>query len=219
LTSYKTDFQARHHDFELALVGAGRSAVQRQAATRLRSISNVLVKIENSTSTTMTLGYLDISARRLMAVSNLVRRAILMPINPSSMTAKIGRLSFNATQRSTIGFLTNGVLNLAGFSVADFGRGIQLYVTGVTTNTPATYPLVGNNSATYTAVAPSSRVFIFQSIPGPEENPSSLTIDAITQRFVIGRFNFTGVIQGPISDSDTNTTATVTNGEFQLNFY
>jgi hypothetical protein len=27
------------------------------------------------------------------------------------------------------------------------------------------------------------------------------------------------VIQGPISDSDTNTTATVTNGEFQLNFY
>jgi hypothetical protein len=219
LTGYTTDFWTRHHEFEQILATSARSSARRQATTQLGSISNTLAKIVEPISPLPTLGYLNTAARRLIAVSNVVYRARVAPIKPSSMTAKISKLSFQASRQSTVGFLTNGLLNVAGFHVADLGRAIQLHVTGVTTNTPATYPLAGDSFATYTAMAPSGRVFIFQSIPESGTNVSTVTIEGITERFVIGKFSFTGVLQAPVSGADTNSITTITNGEFQLNFY
>lgn len=219
VTEYVGDFHARRQDFESQLASTPRSAARRLATTQLRSISNILSRIEEPATTARNLDHLGSAARRLVTVSNVVRRATLARTMPSSMTARIGRLLFNSTRRSTIGFLTNGVLNVAAFHVAELGRGIQIYLTGVTAETPATYPLSGDNFATYTAMAPNNRVFVFQSVPGPAENPSAVTIDAITPRFLIGRFNFTAEIQGPVASGDTNTITTITNGEFQLNFY
>jgi hypothetical protein len=220
ISDYITDFEGRQQAYIADLAVAPRSQVRKNATTQLNNISNLLVKAAAATTTGRAIDLLDSAAGKLMSVSNTVQKALVATVAPSAMTAKIGRISFNATHRTTIGFLTNGVLNIAGFySGADYGRGIQIFLNNVTTNTPSTYPLVGDNFATYSANASQGRVYIFQSIPETNGVSSQVTIDAITPHYMIGHFNFAGLIQGPTAASDTNQITTVTNGEFQLNFY
>jgi hypothetical protein len=113
------------------------------------------------------------------------------------------------------------VLTISAFDNGGIARGIHLHVEGIGSNTPATYPLgVGQNTAFYDATDVTPRREYHFAVDATASNgivPSaSLTIDFISTNYILGRFAFVGT--NIVDLGDTNNTASIHQGEFQLNF-
>jgi hypothetical protein len=155
-----------------------------------------------------------------------------------------GGTNFQSETGAAIGEFgpTNGVLTVSAIDNGNIVRGIHLHVEGIGTNAPATYPLgVEKNSAFYDATDLSNRrEYHFQCNPALTNGlvtNAFLTVDFIGTNYLLGRFAFVGtnldLVRNPAfcttnvmdgtnfvscSRADTNTTASIYDGEFQLNF-
>jgi hypothetical protein len=137
---------------------------------------------------------------------------------------------------------SNGVLTVSAIDNGGIVRGIHLHVEGIGTNTPATYPLgVDQNSAFYDATDQArKREYHFQCDPALTNSivtNAYMTIDFIGTNYLLGTFAFNGtnialpnnrlicvtnLVDGTnmvtCRLADTNTTVTVSRGDFQLDF-
>lgn len=239
--AYLGDFQGRRDQLAEQLRPAPRGAAKTSAQTLLRkldtSLSNAVVA-GSATSTTTEIKHLLAAAPKISQTSNTVQRALRAPIGLSSVFARIGALRFTSARGGITGGpafqsdpgtavgefgSSNGVLTFSAFDNGGIARGIHLHVEGITSNTPATYPLgVGNNSAFYDATDLSKRrEYHFQCDPALTNGfvtNAFLTIDFINTNYLLGRFAFVGTNANPFVATDTNTTASIHQGEFQLNF-
>ena len=239
--AYLVDFQARRNVLALQLVPAPRSTTKKSAQTSLgkldTSLSNAVVAA-SATNTTVEIKHLLNAAGKITQTSNVVQRALRAPIGLSSVVARFGSLKFASGRGAITGGAnfqsdpgtavgefgsSNGVLTFSAFDNGGIARAIHLHVEGITSNTPATYPLgVDNNSAFYDATDLSNRrEYHFQCHPAltnAQVMNSFLTIDFINTNYLLGRFAFIGTNANPFSATDTNTVVTIHQGEFQLNF-
>ena len=239
--AYLGDFQGRRDLLAEQLRPAPRGVTKTSAQTLLRkldaSLSNAVVAA-SVPNTTTEIRHLLAAAGRIPQTSNTIQRALRAPIGLSSVSAQIGALRFTSGRGGITGGpafqsdagtavgefgLSNGVLTFSAFDNGAIARAIHLHVEGITSNTPATYPLgTGNNSAFYTATDISRRrEYHFQgdrALTNGLVTNAFLTIDFINTNYLLGRFAFVGTNANPVVATDTNTTASVHRGEFQLNF-
>jgi len=239
--AYLGDFQGRRDQVAEQLRPAPRSATKTSAQTLLRridlSLSNA-VAASSANNTTTEIKHLLAAAVKIPQTSNTVQRALRAPIGLSSVFAQIGALRFTSARGGITGGpafqsdpgtavgefgSSNGVLTFSAFDNGGITRAIHLHVEGITSNTPATYSLgVGNNSAFYDATDLSNRrEYHFQCDPALTNGfvtNAFLTIDFINTNYLLGRFAFVGTNANPFVATDTNTTASIHRGEFQLNF-
>jgi hypothetical protein len=242
ISSYTTDFEGRRDALREQLRPAPRTTTKTSAQSLLRKIDRALGTAEIATATSAQIKALADAAAKIPTASNTIQRALRAPVGLSSMVAKIGALKFNATRGfiaggtnfqtgvgATIGEFEkglaadSGVLTVSGIDNGSIVRGIHMHVEGITTNTPATYPLgVGENSVFYDATdVQRRREYHFQGNPSLTNTVVTnalLTIDYIGASYMLGRFAFIGTNIHPVSITDTNTLVTVSEGEFQLNF-
>lgn len=241
--AYRGDFEGRRDGLREQLRPAPRSTTKDSANRLLRKIDKALGTADVATATSDQIKALGQAAARFPITSNTVRRALRAPIGLSSMVARIGALkfassrggitggtNFNANQGATIGEFKGaqeeegkGILTISAIDNGNVVRGIHLHVEDITTNTPATYPLgVGENSAFYDAtLVGRRREYHFQAAAAVTNDvvPNAfLTIDFIGSNYLLGRFAFVGTNLVPVSPTDTNLTAIISEGEFQLNF-
>ncbi len=215
--------EALHGSLAATLLVAPRGNVKTNAAGKLNTVSNLLVRAETAESTTDRIKELVTTSRKLITTSNTVARAAAQPKRLSSLGASIGRLYFVSTPDLTTGAFTNDTLDIVSTNAGAITRVIQLHVEGVSTN-PATYYLATEgNTATYTAVdlarkntATQTNVLVFRGLPGTETNRSTLTIDAVTTNYVLGHFTFTAEVSEQLLPTDTNRVVRLS-GDFQLN--
>jgi hypothetical protein len=236
--AYQNDFQARRDALAEQLRPAPRSTVKTSAQKLLTRLDGALSKAAAATTAAERIAALQSAAAKIPPASNTVQRAVKAPIGLSSMSARVGALRFQSTRGfitggtnfdsgagTTIGEFgsSNGVLTVSAIDNGSIVRGIHLHVEGISTNSPVTYPLgVDQNSAFYEATdVTRRREYHFQCDPtltnGLVTN-ASLTIDFIGTNYLLGRFAFITTNYNPVSVKDTNTTATISKGEFQLNF-
>jgi hypothetical protein len=236
--AYLGDFQGRRDQLAEQLRPAPRSATKTSAQTLLRKLDMSLSNAVVAADTTDRIKHLQSAAAKIPQTSNTVQRALRAPIGLSSVFARIGALRFASVRGGIAGGPTfqsdpgtaigefgsaNGVLTFSAFDNGGIARGIHLHVEGITSNTPATYALgVGNNSAFYEATDLSRRrEYHFQCNPALTNGlvtNAFLTIDFINTNYLLGRFAFVGTNANPFVATDTNTTASIHQGEFQLNF-
>jgi hypothetical protein len=239
--AYLGDFQGRRDQLAEQLRPAPRSATKTSAQMLLRklnaSLSNAVVAADIPNTTTE-IKHLLAAAGKIPQTSNTIQRALRAPIGLSSVSAQIGALRFTSGRGGITGGPTfqsdpgtavgefgssNGILTFSAFDNGSIARAIHLHVEGITSNTPATYPLgIGNNSAFYRATDLSHRrEYHFQCDPALTNGlvtNAFLTVDFINTNYLLGRFGFVGTNAHPIVATDTNTTASIHRGEFQLNF-
>jgi hypothetical protein len=238
--AYLAEFKNRRDTLEALLRAAPLGHRRNQARRRLDRVDSALSAAEDASTTSARISHLHTAAVRIVTATHAVQRARRATIHLSSMHARIGALKF----RSSAGYITggprfdsetgttigafdssNGVLTISAIDRGRVHRGIQLHVEGISTNTPATYPLgVGENTATYDATdlrGSRRREYRFQCNPtltnGLVTN-SFLTIEFIGNQYLIGRFAFNATNSHPRTLGSTNTTVTVRRGVFQLNY-
>jgi hypothetical protein len=236
--AYLTDFSGRRDELYEQVRPAPRSTTKDSAKKLLGKIDAALSSAELATNTSDRIKHLGTAAGKFPNTSNTVQRALKQPIGLSSMIARVGALKFKSTKGfitggtnfqsntgTTIGEFSpsNGVLTVSGIDNGNIVRGIHLHVEGISTNSPVTYPLgVDQNSAFYDATDVSKRrEYHFQCDPALTNDVvtnASLTIDFIGTNYLLGRFAFISTNHNPVSAKDTNTAATISKGEFQLNF-
>jgi hypothetical protein len=224
--NYINDVDARIAGLQSAVLPTPRSSYRSNSFVQLRAASNALNEARSAATTTDAIASLQDAARRVTSASNSVVHALAAKVKYSSMYAKIGKLHLSPSRGETTGFFQDGVLNVVGHDLAQsITRSILIHLEGVSMETPATYELgTGANKAFYygTDIRRQTEVqdFTFEAQPSAEGRPSTVTIDAITPRFIIGRFQFTGLLTqtNAVIPSDTNLITTITNGEFQVNF-
>ena len=134
-----------------------------------------------------------------------------------------GGTNFSSAPGTGVGQFENGTLSVTATANGNIVRSIHLHVEGITTTTPATYPLgAGENSAFYAATdRPRRREYHFQAdsaLTNRTVPEAFLTIDYIGTNYLLGRFAFVGTNAFPVPVRDTNTLVRVSEGEFQLNF-
>ena len=235
---YQNDFFGRRDQLVEQLRPAPRSAIRTSAQTLLRELNTSLSNAVATADTADRIHFLAVAAARIPPASNTIQRALGAPIGLSSMSAHIGALRFTSTRGAITGGpifqsgpgtaigqfgSSDGVLTFSAFDNGAIVRGIHLHVEGITSNTPATYPLgVGDNTAFYDATDLSNRrEYHFQCDPALTNalvTNAFLTIDFINTNYLLGHFAFVGTNANPIPVTDTNTTASIHQGEFQLNF-
>ena len=134
-------------------------------------------------------------------------------------------------------FTAGGVLDLSAYDSGTVTRGLSLYVAGVGGNFPATYPLgVGANSASYDATDLRRREeFHFRAVAaltntvvtnafvsidyiGTNSLFLSSTSSLPVSGYILGRFAFVGTNTSVLNTDTNRAFATVSEGEFQLNF-
>jgi hypothetical protein len=233
---YLNDFEIRRDALVEQLRPAPISTTKTSAQKMLDKITAALSNAENATVLSKRIAYLQTAATKIPPTSNTIQRALRTKVGLSVMKAKVGVLKFKSTRGGITGgtFQTevgnaigdfvgsNGVLTISGFDNGAIARGIHLHVEGISSNTPSTYPLgVGENSAFYDATEVSKRhEYHFAADPALTNGfaaGASMTIDFISTNYVLGRFSFIGT---NIADCcDTNTTASIHQGEFQVNFH
>ena len=235
VVSYTADFEARRDALVEQLRPAPISGTKTSAQRMLDKINAALSNAQNDTVLSRRIADLQTAATKIPPTSNTIQRALRTKVGLSVMTARIGALKFKSTRGgitggtfqtavgNAIGEFTgsNGVLTISGFDNGAIARGIHLHVEGISSNTPATYPLgIDQNTAFYDATEVSRRrEYHFAADPtltnGFVPN-ATLTIDFISTNYVLGKFTFVGTNVVPCCD--TNTTASIHRGEFQLNF-
>lgn len=236
---YQSDFQLRRDALNEQLIPAPITATKTLAHTALIGLDKALSNAVNSVSTSARLTRLQSAATKLASASNAVQRALKAKSLPfSSVVARIGQLSMNATKLTAINgpafvsgtgtasgqFTTDGPLDIAAFEAGAVSRTLLIHVDVVGTNVPAIYPLGtgGTNTATYAAYDAKHKLdYIFTgdaALTNAAVTNAFLSVDFIGTNFLIGRFAFVGTNLQPVSATDTNTLVTVSQGEFQLNF-
>ena len=238
-TDYLTDFSVRRDVLYELLRPAPRSSTKESARKSLGKLDNALSNAVIATNITSELSYLQTAAQKLNTSSNNVQMALKQPIKLSSMGAFVGALKFKSSAGYVTGgtnFATNpgtavgefspqaGTLTLSAIDNGTFTRGISLHVEGIVPFAPVTYPLcVGNNTAFYdvtdTSVAKEYHFLGTASMTNSVVTNAWLTIDYIGTNYILGRFAFRGTNAFPTSASDTNTAVTVSQGDFQLNYF
>lgn len=240
-TDYYNDFLAREHALRRATDVSPRNPVRTNAYSQLNILSNNLRRANLHLPEQKALTHLGAAARRLPSASNVVHRAEVGKVRPSSAYAKIGKINFFSDRRNVSGVLSNGVLEFRAsssgfehpippsdesdlqFPVGFITRDLFFHVEGVTEETPATYQLgVSNNVGAYFVTdvrenRPNDPIFIPFYATNMSNN-SVLIIDAIKTNYIVGRFKFTGFTATPATKIDTNQFVTITNGEFQITF-
>jgi len=236
--AYQNDFEVRSAVLAEQLRPAPLSSTRTSAEKQLGKLNAALSNAAIATTTSARIADLKSAAAKIPTTSNTVQSALRVKIGLSSMTARIGNLSFKSTKGfvtggtnfdSTVGTAigeftpSNGVLTVSAIDNGNIVRGIQLHVEGIGTNTPATYPLgVAQNSAFYDATdVAQRREYHFRvdpSITNVTVTNATVTIDYIGFNYLLGRFAFVGTNMVPSSAKDTNTLVTVSRGQFQLNF-
>jgi len=234
---YLTDFQGRRDELYEQLRPAPRSTTKDSARKQLSRIDKALSNAEMAVVTSERIKHLGTAAEKFPNASNTVQRALKQPVGLSSVVAHIGALKFKATKGSITGgtnfqaggglafgeFSSNGVLSFSAIDNGSIVRGLHFHVEGISTNTPATYPLgVDHNSAFYDATdTATKREYHFQVNPAQTNATvpmAFLAVDYIGSNYLLGRFAFGGTNMFPNPPDDTNTTVTVSGGDFQLNF-
>ena len=238
-TDYLTDFSVRRDVLYELLRPAPRSSTKDSARKSLGKLDNALSNAVIATNITSELSYLQTAAQKLNTSSNNVQMALKQPIRLSSMGAFIGALKFRSSAGYVTGgtnFATNpgtavgefspqaGTLTLSAIDNGTFTRGISLHVEGIVPFSPVTYPLcVGNNTAFYdvtdTSVAKEYHFLGNAAMTNSVVTNAWLTIDYIGNNYILGRFAFRGTNMFPTPASDTNTAVTVSQGDFQLNYF
>jgi hypothetical protein len=234
--AYLTDFQGRRDELNEQLRPAPRSATKTQARKQIRRLDTILSNAVDGAGTSQRITALQSAATRIMGASNLVQRALRSPIRLSSMVARIGALGFQSTRGFVVGGTNftgapgggsgtfgNGTLAMTAFANGSIARAIHLHVEGISSETPATYPLgTGQNIAFYDATdRPNGREYHFEAdanLSNSTVPEAFLTIDFISTNYILGRFAFVGTNSLPVTNKDTNTVVTISEGEFQLNF-
>jgi hypothetical protein len=234
--AYLVDFQARRDAVEEQLRPAPRSATKLLARSQLRRLDTSLSRAVNAAGTGQQISALQSAATRLNNASNTVQRALRARIGLSSMAARIGVRSFESTRGFIIGgtnftstpgigagMFNDGVLAVTAIANGNIVRALHLHVEGITSDTPATYPLgTRDNFAFYNATdRRRRREYHFQADPALTNSivPNAfVTIEYIGTNYILGRFSFMGTNSIPAKPDDTNTVVTVSDGEFQLNF-
>ena len=236
--AYLSDFQGRRDELAEQLRPAPKTATKTSAQILLRKLDTALSNAVVAADTTDRIKHLQNAAVRIPQTSNTIQRAVRAPVGLSSMTARIGALRFVATR----GFVGGGPVfqSETGVTVGEFNptndchclavsatdngnvvRNILLYISNVEPTAPATYSLGGGNVAFYRATDRSNnREYDFQSdatLSNGLVTNAFVTIDFIGTNYLLGRFAFIGT-NAPFLARDTNTTASIYNGEFQLNF-
>ncbi|HWN95961.1 MAG TPA: hypothetical protein VNT99_13070 [Methylomirabilota bacterium] len=256
VNAYLADFQGRRDALGEQLRPAPRSTTRTSAQTLLGKIDAALLNAETNTVMSQRIARLQTAAAKIPPASNTIQRALKTKSGLSSMSARIGALKFQSARGGITGgtfepapgnvvgeFGSNGVLTFSAFDNGAIARALHLHVEGISSNTPATYPLgVEQNTAFYDATEVGRRreyhfgvaAWLSNSIVGGP----SLTVDYIGTNYMLGRFAFIGTnaslfpnnhlicttnqVEGTNVIScvlaDTNTTATISQGEFQLNF-
>ena len=233
---YLIDFQVRRNVLAEQLRPAPLSSTKDAARKQLSRLDASLSNAVNAVSTAQRISALHSSAGKLINTSNTVQRALRTKIGLSSMKASIGAISFqssrgfitggtnfSAAPGTSVGVFSDGVLAVTGMANGNIVRAIHLHVEGITSDTPATYPLgSGGNFAFYDATDRSRRdEYHFEansSLTNSAVPSAFVTIDYISTNYILGRFAFVGTNSQPQTAKDTNTIVTVSNGEFQLNF-
>ena len=232
--AYQLDFQGRRDALNQRLIPAGLGVNKTFARTAIARVDNALSNAVHAATTSTRITRLQTAAQNFSAALNAVQNARNTRLGFSSMIAQIGALSFQPIKGSINGaanfqtadgtfigqFTSNGTLDVSGFNSGPIARGLSLHVEGIGTNVPATYPLSGENRAFY-GVTYRQHEYHFQSNPALTNSlvPSAfISIDFVGTNYLIGRFAFVGTNSAPLSVTDTNTTASVSQGEFQLNF-
>jgi hypothetical protein len=235
-SAYLSDFQVRRNVLGEQLRPAPRSSTKTTAQKQLRRLDGSLSNAVNATSTAQRISALQSSATKLINTSNTVQRALRTRSGLSSMVAQIGAISFQSTRGfiaggtnfsaapgTGVGVFNDGVLAITGIGNGNIVRAIHLHVEGITSDTPATYPIgSGGNFAFYDATDRTRRdEYHFEadsSLTNSAVPGAFVTIDYISTNYILGRFAFVGTNSQPQTAKDTNTIVTVSNGEFQLNF-
>lgn len=240
--AYLGDFHARHDDLRTDLLPAPRSSVKDSAKRLLNRINTALAEADGASNTSVRIRELGTAAAKFPTASNTVQRALRQKQGLSSLVARIGALRFTSSKGfiaggtnfhpgvgATVGEFAKGegvdtgILDISAIDNGRVVRGIHLHVEGITTNTPATYPLaVGQNSAFYDATdIPRRREYHFQgdsSLTNGTVTNAYLTVEFINSNYMVGSFAFIGTNSSPCLGCDTNKLVTVSDGEFQLNF-
>lgn len=237
--AYQNDFDGQSDALAEQLRPAPRGKIKTSAQTQLAKLNKALSNAAIATTTSARIADLKSAAAKIMTSSNTIQRALKAPVALSSMVARIGNLPFQSTRGfitggtnfesgigTTIGDFSpsNGVLTVSAIDNGNIVRGLQLHVEGIGTNAPATYPLgMGHNTAFYDATDVARRREYHFRVDASLTNASApeafLAIDYIGFNYLLGRFAFIGTNMLPISAKDTNTTVTVSRGDFQLNFF
>jgi hypothetical protein len=234
--AYLTDFQGRREVIEEQLRPAPRSTLKTQARKQFRRLDGVLSNAVNAAGTSQRISALQSAATKIINASNTVQRALRSPIRLSSMVARIGALPFQSTRGFVVGGTNftaapgggsgsfgNGTLAMTAFANGSIARAIHLHVEGISSETPATYPLgTDQNIAYYDATdRPRGREYHFEADSAMVNSTvpeAFVTIDFISTNYILGRFAFVGTNSLPVTNKDTNTGVTISEGEFQLNF-
>jgi hypothetical protein len=236
--AYLADFQPRRDAIVEQLRPAPRSTSKTLARKQIRRLDGALSNAVDAASTAQEISALQSAAAKLINTSNTVQRALRAPIGLSSMVARIGALSFQSTRGFIVGGTNftsapgagsgafdagNGILAVTAFANGNIARAIHLHVEGITSDTPATYPLgAGDNIAFYDATdRPRRREYHFEAnsaLANSTVPNAFVTIDFISTNYILGRFAFIGTNSLPLTNKDTNTVVTISDGEFQLNF-
>ena len=239
-TNYLTDFQFRRDVLYEQLRPAPRSSTKDSAKKTLGKLDNALTSADlNHTNITKQLADLQSASQKIPSASNMVQMALKQPIRLSSMGAYVGALKFKSSNGYVTGgtnFVTSdgtaigefspeaGTLTVAAIDNGTFTRGITLHVERIRPFAPVTYPLcVGENTAFYDVTDLSvSKEYHFlgsATMTNSVVTNAWLTIDYIGTNYILGRFAFRGTNMFPLSATDTNTAVTVSQGDFQLNYF
>lgn len=233
--AYANDFAVRRDALVEQLRPAPISTTKTSAQKMINKITAALSNAENATVLSKRIANLQTAATKIPPTSNTIQRALRTKVGLSVMKAKVGVLNFKSTRGGITGgtfqtdvgnaigdfFVSNGVLTISGFDNGAIARGIHLHVEGISSNTPATYSLgVGQNSGFYDATEVSKRhEYHFAADPSLTNGfvpAATVTIEFISTNYILGRFAFVGT--NIVDCCDTNTTASIHQGEFQLNF-
>jgi hypothetical protein len=219
---YIGDFAVRADDLETTLLPAPLTRTKTNAFGRIHILRSRLSIAETNENRKTQLSHLAYVAGRFSSASNTVKQALRAKTGNSSVWANIGKLPFRTDPRDTAWSFAEGSLNISATNRGPFKRTLLMNLVEVSELSPATYLLATNgNEATYIAQDMDKRdkpEFVFDGLPLGPAGTSMLRIDAVTEDFIVGRFQFTAETPLPTRPDDTNRVVTVTNGFFQLNF-
>jgi len=235
---YLADFTARRDALAELLRPAPRSSTRTSARSLLSRLDSSLSNAAAATTTSAEISSLASAASRLATASNTIQSALRQPVGLSGMSARIGALGFQSTKgfiaggtnfQSTEGTgngtfaADTGTFDVTAVANGNIVRSIHLHVEGISTNTPATYPLgVGQNTAYYRATDLSNRrEYHFDArseLTNSLVTNAWVTLDFIGTNYVLARFAFMGTNSRPVTANDTNTVVTISAGDLELNF-
>jgi hypothetical protein len=238
---YMAELHIRNVELTMELIPAPLTDTRKNTTRQLTKVETTLSKAATAaeeTNTTSQISKLSNAASQQKSASNMVQQSLGKPIGLSSMNAYVGSIYFKSSKGTTVGGTNftsrlgtaigevsplNNTLTFSAVNNGSVIRGFSLHVEGISLRTPAVYPLgVGENTAFYDATDSSSKqAYHFQGLASLTNGLvpfAYLAIDYIGSNYMIGSFAFVGTNTSNSGNLGTNTTASVYQAQFQLNF-